>query len=113
MTRYELLTQWLKEFFGDQFTIEPASNDASFRCYYRINTNKKSFIAMDASPDKEDISSFVAIAKKLHQDKIHYSVSQKNLNLQVAIKEVAKFDGIKLNNSYSLLSKRMDQLTKL
>ena len=70
MTRYELLTQWSKEFFDDQFTIEPASNDASFRCYYRINTNKKSFIAMDAPPDKEDISSFLAIGEKLHQDDI-------------------------------------------
>ena len=70
MTRYELLTQWSKEFFDDQFTIEPASNDASFRCYYRINTNKKSFIAMDAPPDKEDISSFLAVGKKLYQDDI-------------------------------------------
>ena len=70
MTRYELLTQWSKEFFDDQFIIEPASNDASFRRYFRVKTNKKSLIVMDAPPDKEDISSFLAIGKKLHRDDI-------------------------------------------
>lgn len=70
MTRYELLTQWTKNFFNDEPIIEPASSDASFRHYYRVKTSKKSLIAMDAPPDKEDISSFLAIAKKLRQDDI-------------------------------------------
>ena len=70
MTRYELLTQWTKNFFNDEPIIEPASSDASFRHYYRVKTSKKSLIAMDAPPDKEDISSFLAIAKKLRQDYI-------------------------------------------
>ena len=70
MTRYELLTQWTKNFFNDEPIIEPASSDASFRHYYRVKTSKKSLIAMDAPPDKEDISSFIAIAKKLRQDDI-------------------------------------------
>jgi aminoglycoside/choline kinase family phosphotransferase len=70
LTRYELLTQWTKNFFNDEPIIEPASSDASFRHYYRVKTSKKSLIAMDAPPDKEDISSFLAIAKKLRQDDI-------------------------------------------
>jgi len=70
LTRYELLTQWTKNFFNDEPIIEPASSDASFRHYYRVKTSKKSLIAMDAPPDKEDISSFIAIAKKLRQDDI-------------------------------------------
>ncbi len=70
MTRFELLTQWIEGFFNEDFIIESASNDASFRRYYRIKKNKKSLIVMDAPPEKEDISSFIAIAKKLHQDDI-------------------------------------------
>jgi aminoglycoside/choline kinase family phosphotransferase len=70
LTRYELLIQWAEGFFDDEFTIEPASNDASFRRYYRVKTNNKSLIAMDAPPEKEDITSFLTIAKKLHQDGI-------------------------------------------
>lgn len=70
MTRYELLTQWVQGFYDDDLIIESASNDASFRHYYRIKSDKKSIIAMDAPPDKEDISTFIAIAKKLHQDDI-------------------------------------------
>ena len=70
MTRFELLTQWAEGLLDEDFIIESASNDASFRRYYRIKTNKKSLIVMDAPPEKENISSFLAIAKKLHQDDI-------------------------------------------
>jgi aminoglycoside/choline kinase family phosphotransferase len=41
---------------------EPASLDASFRRYFRVRTEKDSFIAMDAPPDQEDCRGFVRIA---------------------------------------------------
>ncbi len=46
-------------------TLRPASTDASFRRYFRIDSeapNGKSFIIMDAPPDKEDSEPFVRIA---------------------------------------------------
>ena len=44
-------------------TLRPASADASFRRYFRIDaTSGKSFIIMDAPPDKEDSAPFVRIA---------------------------------------------------
>lgn len=118
MTRYELLTQWSKEFFDDQFTIEPASNDASFRCYYRINTNKKSFIAMDAPPDKEDISSFLAIGKKLRQDGIRVpNLYEINTSLGFILMEdfgkTTYGDALTLNNSDELYKNALSTLVTI
>ena len=118
MTRYELLTQWSKEFFDDQFTIEPASNDASFRCYYRINTNKKSFIAMDAPPDKEDISSFLAVGKKLRQDDIRVpNLYEINSSLGFILMEdfgkTTYGDALTLNNSDELYKNALSTLVTI
>lgn len=46
-------------------SYEPASNDASFRRYFRVKIDGKNFIAMDAPPDKEDIVPFIEIATLL------------------------------------------------
>ncbi len=40
----------------------PASADASFRRYFRLKADARSWIVMDAPPDKEDCGPFVAIA---------------------------------------------------
>lgn len=42
--------------------MTPASTDASFRRYYRLQSPAKSFIAMDAPPPQEDCLPFVRIA---------------------------------------------------
>jgi len=43
--------------------LTPVSGDASFRRYFRATTNGRSYIAMDAPPEKENSAPFVAIAK--------------------------------------------------
>ena len=57
------LQYWLADElgFGD-FTIVPASSDASFRRYFRVTSGKTSQIVMDAPPDKEDCGPFISIA---------------------------------------------------
>ncbi|MDH5766859.1 MAG: phosphotransferase [Gammaproteobacteria bacterium] len=61
--RLEQLNNWLsKELAIQDYTIEPASADASFRRYFRISSNNETWIAMDAPPDKEDCQPFVHIA---------------------------------------------------
>ncbi len=65
-TRLELLNNWLKnkpDF--DHYTIMPASADASFRRYFRITTDRQTWVAMDAPPDKEDCEPFLQIAKMI------------------------------------------------
>lgn len=62
--RREMLQQWLSRELGcDHCQIEPASEDASFRRYFRVSYAGKTHIVMDAPPDKEDCQPFVAIAR--------------------------------------------------
>ena len=61
--RFEQLTHWLQQqLASEDFTIEPASADASFRRYFRVSVQGNTHIAMDAPPDKEDSHPFVRIA---------------------------------------------------
>jgi aminoglycoside/choline kinase family phosphotransferase len=46
-------------------TLRPASSDASFRRYLRIDGDAGSFIVMDAPPAHEDVRSFVQIAQRI------------------------------------------------
>jgi aminoglycoside/choline kinase family phosphotransferase len=64
--RLKLLKHWLENEldFGD-YSLKPASADASFRRYFRVTHKGASFIVMDAPPEKEDTRPFVTIARLL------------------------------------------------
>jgi N-acetylmuramate 1-kinase len=66
--RLTLLQQWLNTLAASNFsTLEPASSDASFRRYFRVQDKAagESRIVMDAPPDKEDCSSFIHVTELL------------------------------------------------
>ena len=63
--RLEQLKVWLNDNKITYQDIAPASADASFRRYFRITDADKTFIVMDAPPEKEDCKPFVDIAKLL------------------------------------------------
>ena len=70
--RLELLVQWLKDQQGlTDFSIAPASADASFRRYFRIVSGDTSRIVMDAPPEKEDCRPFIGIARMFHSMGLH------------------------------------------
>ncbi len=48
------------------FQIAPASSDASFRRYFRIEASGRTYVAMDAPPPHEDCRPFVRIARAFH-----------------------------------------------
>jgi aminoglycoside/choline kinase family phosphotransferase len=52
-------------------TLRPASSDASFRRYLRIDGTGGSFIIMDAPPSHEDVRPFIAVADLIHQAGLH------------------------------------------
>jgi aminoglycoside/choline kinase family phosphotransferase len=52
-------------------TLRPASADASFRRYLRIDGGQGSFIVMDAPPDKEDCAPFVKVAALMAEAGLH------------------------------------------
>ncbi|GAB4035030.1 MAG: phosphotransferase [Rubrivivax sp.] len=52
-------------------TLEPASADASFRRYLRLDGTGGSFIVMDAPPPQEDVRPFVQMARRIGQAGLH------------------------------------------
>ena len=72
-SRRAALERWLaRELCGERFTLTPASEDASFRRYFRATLDDgSSVIAMDAPPDKEDCRPFVHVARLLHEAGVH------------------------------------------
>ena len=61
--RLEQLAAWVEKELGiKDGMIAPASSDASFRRYFRVTLPGKSFIVMDAPPDKEDCGPFIRIS---------------------------------------------------
>ncbi len=61
--RAEQLRKWLEaRLEGTAFTLKPASTDASFRRYFRVTSGRRTWIAMDAPPEREDCRPFVRVA---------------------------------------------------
>ena len=71
--RRALLERWLgAQFNGAPFSLTPASEDASFRRYFRATLDDGgSYVAMDAPPDKEDCRPFVRVARLLQAAGVH------------------------------------------
>ncbi len=59
------MKQWLDSLGYRDYSLAVASEDASFRSYYRLRQDDESWIVMDAPPDKEPCDNFVKVAKKL------------------------------------------------
>lgn len=76
LQRYQLLEDWVKSQFPTRsFLLSPASADASFRRYFRIEFSDqsapKTLIVMDAPPEHEDCISFLYVANILSAANVH------------------------------------------
>ena len=72
MDRYASLQDWIaRQFPGKEFTLSPASADASFRRYFRVTFPDTTLIAMDAPPPQEDCRPFVRVAALMADAKVH------------------------------------------
>ena len=70
--RLEQLKQWLEnELEFSDYTINPASSDASFRRYFRVVHNGENFIVMDAPPEQEDARPFIRVSRQLFDAGLH------------------------------------------
>jgi N-acetylmuramate 1-kinase len=69
--RHAAFESWLQR-IGGEFalrpeTLRPASADASFRRYLRLDGGDRTFIIMDAPPEKEDCAPFVKVAALMRE----------------------------------------------
>lgn len=73
--RLDILKTWLSSLSTKHKivcdSLRLASSDASFRRYFRVDTDTRSLIIMDAPPNREDCTPFIHIAEKLQAVGIH------------------------------------------
>lgn len=118
-SRLDSLNEWLTIFFGDQnFFINSANDDASFRRYFRVKHNHNVFIAMDSPPEKENNDNFIKIAallKKnhLYTPKIIKSDLKQGFLLIQDLGSLTFLQAFKQNNSIKLYKKAVDVLIKM
>jgi len=80
--RYKQMRRWLDSLGYQDYTLSAASEDASFRSYFRVKTGTESWVLMDAPPHKEPCDHFIEVATKLHNaglsapEIIHQDLSQ-------------------------------------
>lgn len=85
--RLALITEWLsRELRLPAERLEPASSDASFRRYFRAFCAGRTYIVMDAPPDKEDVRPYLKVARLLeslgaHVPHVHASDTGRGLLL--------------------------------
>ena len=82
MTRDQTLKSWVNENLEENIDYELASSDASFRRYFRLHYNNRSYIVMDAPPDKEPLTSYIDITGILLENNLRapqiYKIDKKN-----------------------------------
>lgn len=121
MDRAEQLRRWLAVTLGGgDFSIAPASDDASFRRYFRIRRGEAqpSLVVMDAPPDKENCGPFVHVARLLaeagvHVPTIHAQDLERGFLLLSDLGSTTYLDALDEHNAGRLYEDALDALLKI
>ena len=70
--RKQIIHDWIESLYPtDDYSLELASSDASFRRYFRLILNNsdhsESLIVMDAPPENEEITTFCRLGRRFHK----------------------------------------------
>ena len=75
MDRKQALLAWTQKVLNDtESYIKPASNDASFRSYWRVFSKGQTYVIMDAPPEHEDCLPFIDISHKLNESGVQVPI---------------------------------------
>jgi aminoglycoside/choline kinase family phosphotransferase len=70
--RLALVRQWVAaQLHTAAFSLAPASEDASFRRYFRVTADGRTWVVMDAPPGREDCRPFVQVAALMQEAGLH------------------------------------------
>lgn len=70
--RLALVRQWVAaQLHTASFSLAPASEDASFRRYFRVTADGRTWVVMDAPPGREDCRPFVRVAALMQEAGLH------------------------------------------
>ena len=117
--RLAALERWLAgPLAGPDFTLAPASADASFRRYFRVAlTDGRSYIAMDAPPEEEDCRPFIRVARLLrdagvHAPRIHAQDLEQGFLLLDDLGRVTYLEALNESNASLLMRDAITALVK-
>ncbi|MCP4487911.1 MAG: phosphotransferase [Gammaproteobacteria bacterium] len=80
--RIQYMKAWLDSLGYRDYTLTPASEDASFRSYQRLQVAGQSWVVMDAPPERELCEQFIVIADRLRAARLNApEIIEKNLEL--------------------------------
>ena len=121
MDREEQLRRWLAVTLGGgDFSIAPASDDASSRRYFRIRRGEAqpSLVAMDAPPDKENCAAFVQVARLfagagVHVPAIHAQDLEQGFLLLSDLGDTTYLDALDERSAGKLYEDALDALLKI
>ena len=118
MDRIEIIENWLKSQLNQYFKMVPASADASFRRYFRITSDNKTYILMDAPPNLERIDHFINISNKLinaeiNAPKIISFDAKLGFILMTDFGSQTFLDMLDNSNAYKLYTKATHSLLKI
>jgi len=118
--RLVALERWLgAEFPAIPFTLAPASEDASFRRYFRARlADGRSFVVMDAPPEKENCGPFLHVAgvfsaAGVHVPAIHAQDLRGGFLLLEDLGEATFLDGFSQSNPADLYAAATDALIRI
>jgi aminoglycoside/choline kinase family phosphotransferase len=121
LDRAAQLRSWLNATLGGgEFAIAPASDDASFRRYFRIRRGgaQASLIAMDAPPDKEICAQFIRVADLfakagVHVPAIHAQDLVQGFLLLSDLGHTTYLDALEERNAATLYEHALDALVRI
>ena len=115
--RLARLHEWIRELFGNvPYTLEPVSGDASFRRYFRFQSDHEQYIAVDAPPEKEANEAFVHVTHLLEADglpvpHVHYSFMDSGYFLLDDFGDTLLLDILNADNADTLYNNALEALT--
>jgi len=117
--RLDALERWLEaELRAAPFKLAPASEDASFRRYFRVSLEDgRSLVAMDAPPEKEDCRPFLHVARLLreagvHAPRIHAQDLAQGFLLLADLGTTTYLAALNENNAQALMHDATDALVR-
>lgn len=111
----EKIKEFLKDTSYENFTIEVASSDASFRRYFRLKDKNKSFILMDSSLEKSSLKPFIKITNLLlsvdsHAPKIVFEDYEKGFLILEDLGSLNLLDKLNKDNFKTVYKKCIDEI---
>jgi len=112
------INRWLATTAFKDYSIEVASEDASFRRYFRLRKEKSSLILMDSSLEKESLVPFLDVTERLldvgvHAPRILASNVEEGFLVLEDLGTLQLLDTLERSNYLTLYSLALEEILKM